>query len=125
MTSFMGLFLEFPFSYPLHLPMCPLQVDERHQSSDWLGPRFSKEARINPAASDVGTIWEPASMAVPVMEIGEVDVGVNQRCMPVEMPVRFARRPFVRMVVVCVVRVQVVVLGLFVGVVVLVALGQM
>lgn len=43
-------------------------------------------------------------MAVPVMEIGVVDVGVNQRRMPVEMPVRFAHRPVVSVVVVFVVR---------------------
>ena len=64
-------------------------------------------------------------MAVPVMEIGVVDVGVNQRRMPVEMPVRFIHQPVVSMVVVCVVRMQVVVLGLCMGVVVLVAFGQM
>ena len=41
-------------------------------------------------------------MAMPMMEIGIVDVGMDQRRVPVEMRVWFAHRPAVSMVVVVV-----------------------
>lgn len=38
-------------------------------------------------------------MAVPMVEIGIVDVGVDQRRVPMDMRVWFARQPVVGMVV--------------------------
>ncbi len=63
-------------------------------------------------------------MAVSVVEIGVVDVGVDQRRMSVEMCVRLAHRSILDVVVVVVVRMWMLVLDLVVGMVVFVAFDQ-
>lgn len=63
-------------------------------------------------------------MAVPVVEIGIVHVGVDQRCMAVGVAMRAIHRFGVRVVVMLVVTVDMVVLDFVVGVLVHMPLGE-